>query len=277
MAGRTGQKARRGRKRGNVISIVLLIVAVIVLVIALWRLIPQLLDYRQSENVYEELQGEIVDLGTDPAEERDYTDLAPSDSYDWANVTIDFNALWQINPDVVAWIRFDDTDAVAVDYPILHGPNNDTYLRTDLYGESHTSGSIFLEAANSADLSDLYNIIYGHNMRNGTMFGTLRRYRDDDDFYEANRYFTIYTPRGAYRYEIFGYADIPEDSEIYTVGYVPDQAYQRLINVMLSTSIRNTGIVPTIDQKTVTLSTCTASGEEYRFVVYGVCIDEKLY
>ncbi len=262
-----------GRKKRNPVSLIILIVAVVILVIALWRLIPILMDYRQSDEVYEDLQGEVVDIAPDSGDE----DPAPWNLFDWASVTIDFEALWAINPDVVGWIRFDDTDAVSVDYPILHGENNDTYLRTDLYGDYHYSGSIFLEAANASDFSDIYNIVYGHNMRNGTMFGTLRRYRDSDDFYEENRYFTIYTPRGAYRYEVFGYADIPDDSSIYTVGYVPDAAYQSLINMMLSTSTRNTGVVPTVDQQTVTLSTCTATGDDYRFVVFGVCVDRKLY
>ncbi len=274
MAGDTRHNTRK-RRRGNALSLIILIIAAAVLIIALWRLIPQLMDYRQSEATYQELQGEVVDLGTDEAS--DLPDLAPSDFYDWGAVTIDFDTLRQINPDVVGWIRFDDTEAVEVDYPIMHGSNNDTYLRNDLYGERHTGGSIFLEAANSADFSDIYNIVYGHNMRNGTMFGTLRKYRDNEGFYEANRYFTIYTPQGAYRYEIFGYADVRDDSEIYAVGFAPDAAYQRLINVMLSTSIYNTGVVPGIDQRTVTLSTCTASGDDYRFVVYGVCIDQKLY
>ncbi len=274
MAGNTGRN-REKRRRGNIVSLIILIAAAVILIIALWRLIPQMMDYRQSNAEYEELQGEVVDLGTD--EEREYSNLSPSDYYEWGSVQIDFNALRQINPDVVAWIRFDNTDEINVDYPILHSYDNDTYLRTDLYGNYHTAGSIFLEAANKSDLSDIYNIIYGHNMRNGSMFGTLRKYRDDSDFYEANRYFTIYTPNGAYRYEIFGYAEVDEDSEIYTVGYAPDAAYQRLINVMLSTSLRNTGIVPTVDQRIVTLSTCTASGDEYRFVVYGVCIDQILY
>ncbi len=264
---------RSRRRRGRAGSLILIIVAIVVIVIALWRLIPLLLDYRSSDNVYQDLQGNIVELDTGQNEMGD----EPWNVYDWASVKIDFNELWQINPDVVGWIRFDDTDAVSIDYPILHAADNDTYLRTDLYGDSHTSGSIFLEAANSSDFSDIYNIIYGHNMRNGTMFGTLRKYRDNEGFYEANPYFTIYTPRGAYRYQIFGYTNIDEDSDIYRVGFAPDGNYQQLINSMLASSMYDTGVVPTISDRTVTLSTCTSAGDDYRFVVYGVCVDQLLY
>ncbi len=268
-----GKNNRRSRKKGNTVSLVLLIVAIVVLVIALWRLLPLLMDYRQSDSVYQDLSGEIVDFDTDQTDGAD----EPWNQYDWASVRIDFNALWAINPDVVGWIRFDNTDAVNVDYPIMHAADNDKYLRTDLYGDSHTSGSIFLEAANSGDLSDIYNIIYGHNMRNGTMFGTLRKYRDDEGFYDENPYFTIYTPTGAYRYTIFGYTNVEDDSDIYRVGFAPDAAYQQLINELLSISMYNTGIVPTINDRIVTLSTCTSAGDDYRFVVYGVCVDQKLY
>ncbi len=276
MAGRSRKTARR-RRRGNIITLVILLAAVVVLIIALWRLIPIFMDYRQSDEVYQDLQGEVVDLGSDeyelPAESVD----EPWNDYDWASVTIDFDALWAINSDVVGWIRFDNTEAVNVDYPIMYSSDNDTYLRTDLYGDYHTSGSIFLEAANSPDMSDLYNIIYGHNMRNGTMFGTLRKYRDNEGFYAENPYFTIYTPRGAYRYQIFGYADVSDDSDIYMVGFGPDEAYQQLIYRMISGSLYNTGVVPTVNDRIVTLSTCTAAGDDYRFVVYGVCVDELLY
>lgn len=197
--------------------------------------------------------------------------------YDWASVSIDFDALKQVNPDVIGWIRFDDTSAVTVDYPILYAADNDTYLRTDLYGESHTAGSIFLEAANTPDFSDYYNIIYGHNMRNGTMFGTLKQYRRDESFYDANAYFTIYTEDAAYRYQIFAYEVVTDDSEIYTVGYQPDEAYQELIDLMCSLSLRDTGIVPAVTDRIVTLSTCTSVNDNERFVVHAVCVDQKEY
>ncbi len=256
---------KKKSRRRNALSIILIVVAIIVLVFALSRLIPILRDYWESRTAYDKLSGDIVEMDLP---EEDTEGLA-----DWAKIRIDFDALWEINPDVIGWIRFDDTNAIDVDYPILHSDDNDTYLRHDLYGTYHTAGSIFLEAANTGDFSDIYNILYGHNMRNGTMFGTLKKYRDEEGFYEANKYFTVYTPERTYRYEIFGYADIPDDDEIYQVGYSPDGYYQKLIDRMLSKSLRDTGIVPTIDDKTILLSTCTSAGERYRFVVFGICVD----
>lgn len=259
---------KKNKKSGRAANTVILIIAIVVMAFALYKLIPILIDYKQADDNYAELVQDYVDTGdiTGDVEE----------GYDWAGVQIDFDSLKAINPDVVGWIRFDDTDAVNVDYPILHADDNDTYLHKDLLGEEHSAGSIFLEAANSPDFSDYYNIIYGHNMKNGSMFGTLKKYNRDENFYDANQYFTIYTEQGAYRYQIFSYENVADDSEIYTVGYAPDEQYQALIDTMVSGSMKDTGITPTNENRIVTLSTCSSS-DTIRFVVHGVCIDQKLY
>ncbi|MCC8029127.1 MAG: class B sortase [Lachnospiraceae bacterium] len=277
-SGKTGA----GNKRGRVLSMAILIAAVLIILFSLSKLIPILLDYRQSAQTYQDLAEQYVEVPADAGTGDADRDPADADEqsgqgYDWAAVSIDFEALKQINPDVVGWIRFDDTAAVAVDYPILYAGDNDTYLRTDLYGASHTSGSIFLEAADTPDFSDCYNIIYGHNMRNGTMFGTLKKYRREEDFYDANPYFTIYTEDAAYRYQIFAYEVVPDDSEIYTAGYEPDEAYRDLIDLMCSLSARDTGIVPEVTDRIVTLSTCTSVNDDERFVLHAVCVDQRDY
>ncbi|MCD8216929.1 MAG: class B sortase, partial [Clostridiales bacterium] len=223
---------------------------------------------------YEELIGECVAIGEDAEEDADTED---DKGYDWAAVRIDFDSLKAINADVIGWLRFDDTESVPVDYPILYGETNDIYLHTNLYGESYSAGSIFLEAANSPDFSDYYNIIYGHNMKNGSMFGSLKKYRREVDFYESNPYFTIYTETTAYRYQIFSYEEVKDDSEIYTVGYAPDEIYQSLIDTMVAGSMENTGITPDCNDRIVTLSTCTSTGDNYRFVLHAVLVDQAEY
>ncbi|MCC8152126.1 MAG: class B sortase [Lachnospiraceae bacterium] len=261
------------KKRGRILSTVILIAAIAVMAFSLWKLIPILLDYKMSEDTYEELIGECVDLGED-AEDADTED---DGGYNWAAVRIDFDSLKAINPDVIGWIRFDDTETVPVDYPILYGETNDTYLHMNLYRESYSAGSIFLEAANSPDFSDYYNIIYGHNMKNGSMFGSLKKYRREEDFYESNPCFTIYTESAAYRYQIFSYEEVKDDSEIYTVGYQPYEIYQSLIDAMVAGSMNNTGITPDCSDRIVTLSTCTSTGDNYRFVLHAVLVDQAEY
>ena len=177
------------------------------------------------------------------------------------------------NPDIMAWLRFDNYNDVHISYPVLYSGDDETYLRSDIYGNYHIAGCIFLEGMNQPDFSDYHSIIYGHNMRNTTMFGDLKRYKNDEGFYENNQYFNIYTDTQVLRYQIFSYYDVEQDDEVYTVGYGPDDTWQAMIDRMVTSSMKDTGIHPTKEDKIVTLSTCTSSGETKRFVVHGVLVN----
>ena len=103
---------------------------------------------------------------------------------------IDFDALKKINPDVVSWITIPGTN---IDYPLLQGKDNNQYLHKDMEGRDSAAGAIFLDHGDKADLSSLHNIIYGHHMKNGTMFKDIVRYKDQQYFNE-HQDITIYTP-----------------------------------------------------------------------------------
>ena len=181
------------------------------------------------------------------------------------------------NPDIMAWLRFDNFDDVHISYPVLYSGDDSKYLRSDIYGNYHIAGCIFLEGLNNPDFSDYHSIIYGHNMRNTTMFGDLKRYKNDEGFYEKNQFFNVYTADKVYRYQIFSYYDVDEDSDIYTVGYGADDSWQAMIDKMVASSMKDTGIHPTKEDKVVTLSTCSKAGETKRFVVHGVLVDVKTH
>ena len=84
---------------------------------------------------------------------------------------IDFSALDFQNPDVVAWIQIPGTQ---INYPVVQGKDNDYYLHRDLNGQKSTAGTIFLDYADQADFSSLHNVLYGHHMKNGSMFKTFQ-------------------------------------------------------------------------------------------------------
>lgn len=92
-----------------------------------------------------------------------------------------FEELMAINPDVCAWVSLDGT---SVDYPILQGETNLTYINTDVYGDFALAGSIFLDTRSSRDFTDPYSLVYGHDMVQGRMFGDLPLYKDEDFFRE---------------------------------------------------------------------------------------------
>lgn len=152
--------------------------------------------------------------------------------------------------------------------------DNEKYLRKDIHGNEHIAGSIFLEGLNQSDFSDLYNIIYGHNMNNGSMFGSLKKYKDEG-FWKKNQYFTVYTESTAYRYQIFSYENAIVGSNVYKVGYQPGEEYQTFIDEMVKNSDFDTGIRSKSSNKILTLSTCTGNGYSKRFAVHAVCIDTQ--
>ena len=101
----------------------------------------------------------------------------------------DFDKLMGVNPDTVGWLFIPGT---KINYPIVQAADNDKYLHTGFNGEDNVAGTLFLDYESEADLSGRNNIIYGHNMKNGTMFRDLVQFKNQD-FFEAHKYFQIYT------------------------------------------------------------------------------------
>ena len=111
----------------------------------------------------------------------------------------DFSQLREINKDVVGWISVGGT---SIDYPILQGEDNLSYITTDVYGRYSVAGSIFLDTRCSADFSDRYSLVYGHHMANGSMFGDLDRFKSRDFFYENLSGHSLTTADGVYELEL---------------------------------------------------------------------------
>lgn len=109
-----------------------------------------------------------------------------------------FAELLAVNSDVCAWITMDNT---GIDYPVLQGETNHTYINTDVYGNFALAGSIFLDSRNDNTFSDTYSLLYGHHMDNGRMFGDLDLYKEEK-FFNENRTGTLILPDRTYNLEI---------------------------------------------------------------------------
>ena len=112
--------------------------------------------------------------------------------WDPDGVTIDFEALRAVNPDVVGWIIVPGT---SIDYPILQGRDNEEYLHKNVRGAKSVAGAIYLDSEDKKDFSSLHNILYGHHMRNGIMFSDITQYKEQD-YFDTHRDIYIYTPEG---------------------------------------------------------------------------------
>lgn len=121
-----------------------------------------------------------------------------------------FEELMAINQDVSAWVTLDNTN---IDYPVLQGKNNLTYINTDVYGNFALAGSIFLDSRNDKAYHDNFSLLYGHYMEGGRMFGDLDLYKDEQ-FFAANRTGTLTLPDRAYGLEIFSCLLIPASEDM---------------------------------------------------------------
>lgn len=193
---------------------------------------------------------------------------------DWqSQVTVDLPSLAAQYPDVKGWLFFENDD---ISYPIMYSGEDDTYLRTTYDGKYAKAGSIFLEGANSVDFNDSHTIIYGHNMRNRSMFGGLKDYYIQPNYYDYHEYFQILTldENGNVvknRYKVFSYYKTPYYSDVYTVIKEECEEMTELIQSMEASSLRDCDTYVTSSDKVVTLSTCSTG--ENRFTVHAVLVD----
>lgn len=263
------------KKKADIIGNVGLVIGQLLILIALWKLGKILWEYHQGETEYRELQEQAFDM--DAVEESDaesdsHANVDEPDEKSWAanaaGVQQTLSELKEQNGDTVGWIDFENID---LSYPIMWCDNNEYYLNHTFSGEVNSAGSIFMETANNPDFEDYHTLIYGHNMRNQSMFGQLKKYKSND-FYEGNEYFVIYTEENAWRYQIFAYYDISESGDVYTVEFVPGAVFDEFVKKILSRSYYDTGIEVSGQDKVITLSTCVTEG--VRFVVHAKRVDE---
>jgi len=166
-------------------------------------------------------------------------------------------------PDVVGWLTVPNT---KIDYPFVWYENNDYYLRRDLNGDYALAGTVFIDYRCEKGFTSKNTIIYGHHMRNNSMFGTIKLF-NDKDFFDKNRTGTIHLPYATLTLEFFAYMVVnpATEKEIYHVSlndtyfdYVKDNARH----------YRDVGL--TTSDKIVTLSTCAYEFKDARMVLIGV-------
>lgn len=180
-----------------------------------------------------------------------------------------YQVMYNINNDTVGWIEIPGT---SVDYPVVQSPYEaNFYLRKNFYKEKATCGTIYVrEACDVFKPSDNVTI-YGHNMRNGTMFADLHLY-EDQDFWADNKYVYFDTLYEYHAYEIFAVfistADLSVGFSYHTFDDARNQAeFDQFVATCKELALYDTGITPQYGEKLITLSTCDKSIEEGRFVV----------
>ena len=248
------------KKRLTVLIISLLIVAVGVGYITYY-----FTKKAAEDKAYKELQKQVTVVYQEPEPEPEAPYVSP----------IDFDKLHEVNQDVYAWI---DIPGMDIQYPILQHRYDDKYYldHTIDYVEGYP-GSIYTHTVNAKDFTDFNTVIYGHNMEFGSMFGTLKNYRDQD-FFNEHREIKIYTPEEELDYEIF--AAVVYDDRLITDYFDDDEEYdrQQYLDSILGNRDINSIIVSdydvTTDDHIITLSTCIYGEPEHRYLVVAKLIED---
>lgn len=260
-------------KRRRVRAVILCSIFVLLLGVFLfsgWKLLDYFLESREGKNAYNKLSDIAVSPVTQPAPVTSPHDepSAPAETEPFketAPVYVDFEALWQVNRDLVAWVHIPDT---VIDYPIAQGQDNDYYLHRLPDGTYNGAGTLFLDYRCSGDFTDFVSVIYGHNMKNNTMFGQLTSYKKQS-YYEAHPVVYLLTPQGDYRVELFAGYVTPSNSQTYQLSYTEEEQ-AAFIRQAQNASNFKADVAVTPEDRLLILSTCDYEYDNARYVVIGV-------
>ena len=265
------------------ILIVCLVGCVLCLGFVAWRLYRDYETEKQYEQLRQQAAAETEETETEAqtaaseeeGKEGEEAELPDGIFVDMEN-PIDFTALQAINPEIYAWIRIPDTN---IDYPIAQREGDDSYYLThDIYGEERVAASIYTEDCNSKDFTDPNTVIYGHNMKNKSMFQNLHLF-EDRTFFDEHPYVYIYTPQGVMMYEIFASYTYDDrhimNSFIFDDPAVFAQYLSDIFNVRSMDANIREGVEVTAEDRIITLETCVGTGEKYRYIVQAVLMQNS--
>lgn len=246
------------------ITVFIICLLVGVLAFASYMIIKTVREYNRAAEIYEDLQNEFVE--TKPAEENTVPDESAEDNeaIETAPIAVDFASLLEQNKDIVGWIYCPDT---PINYPVVQGENNDQYLRRDLNGKYLVSGTVFVDYRNGAIGEDFNYILYGHNMKDGTMFSSLAKYKEQT-YYDEHPVLYYLTPDGDYKIELYAGIVVKRDALIYMPN--PDEkGFAEFLSNAKEKSTFKSEVEITENDTLITLSTCSYEYNHARYIVIG--------
>ena len=235
------------------------------------------LEYRAAEDEYASLQDIVI--SEEPKKEAPKKEKASEDEFDdeaeeepvdllHPHFQIDYGALSGVNADFTAVLH---VPALSITYPVVKSKDNEEYLHRTFEGKANFAGSIFLDANAKGSYDHKNTFIFGHNMKNGTMFGKLKYFLRDDQLANSNPYVFLCRPEGITRYRIFTYYLTTVESPIYN-DFEGDKGYDQYLSLIQRLSSYRNYPKDSIDfsrrPDIITLSTCSGpSGGNQRFIV----------
>ncbi len=280
-AAKARAEKRRRRKKQLLIKRCIFCGAVLVFIISGVLLVKSLFGYARGNKIYENVQNQvfITDANTgnnntkptsadNPAQTQEDGVYSPvhvlMDNYDHA-------ALVALNKDSIGYLQIPAIDLLL---PVVQGDDNEYYLYHTLTGESNKSGTLFIDSRDTKGIESQNAIIYGHNMKNDSMFGKLSNFMDSKFFNAGdNRYFYFYIKDKIYKYEIYSVHITAAVGETYSIIFPTPDSFVQYFNKMARASYHATTLTATGYSQTITLSTCV-DDDSKRLVVQALRIGE---
>ena len=248
-------KHSKNKKKINLKRLVYLIILLVFIALMFfsgYKIIRWIIENKKSTTILKDVKQTII--------------VDENDKY-----TVDFAKLKDINQDTVGWIRVPGTE---VDYPVVKTTNNDYYINHSFDKTYNGAGWIFMDYKNSSELKDKNTVIYGHNRKNDSMFGTLK-YVLNANWYnnDENKYVHYITEDEDIKYEVFSVYKIEVEDYYITTSFNTTKDYEHFINTIKSRSVKDFAVNVTTMDKILTLSTC-ADNNNYRVVLHAKRVAE---
>lgn len=256
----------KAKKRSDIIRRIILVISVGVFIFAAYNLINIFLAYHKADVIYDNIQQDVLD-------EDSHTKVVIGEDEQEVEIPFTYNhqALLNINSQGIGYIYIPSIDCRL---PMVQGDDNDYYLTHTFNKEYSANGCLFEDYRINGGLSSSQIIIYGHNMRNGAMFGKLKNYQDYSFWNSSgNDVLYIYTGNVIKEYKIFSCYISEAISDTYTFNFPTLESMRDYAVNMKAKSMYDTGVDVSTATQVITLSTCTNDGEQ-RFIVHGMYVGE---
>lgn len=245
-----GKRAKPMPKKKKIL-IIFEIIFILMLVVSLIGIGKWVIENSKNKKIKEEIS-QAVTIDETQTEE------------DTVKYNVDFESLKEKNSDTVAWLKVEGTD---IEHVVVKGKNNSYYLTYNFEKKYNDAGWVFADYKNKFDGTDKNIIIYGHNRKDGSMFGTLKNILSEDWYNnEANRKITLITPEENSVYEVFSIYQIPVE-DYYIKTEFTNKEFSKYIETVEKRSIKDFDVDVTEEDDLLTLSTC-GNSNKYRVVLH---------
>ena len=174
--------------------------------------------------------------------------------------------LKKLNPDVKAWIQVPKTN---IDYPVVQGQDDMEYINKNVYGEFELSGAIFLSCLNKDDFSDPYNLVYGHNMKNGGMFADVADFTNKE-YFETHQKGKLYLTDATRKIRFFACMKVTAaDAKIYHPDGYRKENLKDLLDYIQANAVQYRDVNVVDESSLIALSTCSEAETNGRVVLIG--------